>query len=97
MLEVFQKYNAKWLSLTKADIESSLSGGTLQDVLSYKLSESLSSLTLDEVKERLNKYPLFQEVGDLGNSGSLHQYAVSLNAPNIVSLIDDFSLRLTGS
>lgn len=50
MLAVFQKYDNTWFSLTKKDLQDSLSGGTTQDILSYQLSENLSTLSIDEIK-----------------------------------------------
>ena len=97
MSGVFQKYNNTWLALTRVDVEKSLSGSTVKNMLSYKFSEELSSLTSDELKNLLVKYPVFQQTQDLGMSGSFHAYAVMLNAPNIVSLVDALSTRLTGS
>ncbi len=39
MMRVFERYNNTWLSLVKADMEQSLSGSTVQDMFSYKISE----------------------------------------------------------
>ena len=94
MSGVFQKYNNTWLALTRAYVEESFSG---KSMFSYNFSEWLSSLTSDELKNLLVKYPVFQQTEDLGMSGSFHAYTVMLNAPNIVSLVDALSTRLTGS
>lgn len=97
MVDIFQKYNNVWLSLTKKDIQDSFSGASADDALSYKISESLSTLTLEEIEGYLVKYPILQETKDIGMSGSIHSYEVMLHSPNIVSLVDELSLRLTGS
>lgn len=97
MMGVIQKYNNVWLALTKEDMKDSFSGATATDALSYKISESLSSLTLEEIEGYLVKYPVLQETKDLGMSGTIQSYEVMINTPNIVSLVDVFSNRLTGS
>lgn len=97
MLGVIQKYNNTWLALTKEDMKNSFSGATESDALSYKISESLSSLTLEEIEGYLVKYPVLQETKDLGMSGAIQSYEVTINTPNVVSLVDAFTLRLTGS
>lgn len=97
MMGVIQKYNNVWLALTKEDMKNSFSGATESDALSYKISESLSSLTLEEIEGYLAKYPVLQQTKDLGMSGSIQSYEVMLNTPNIVSLADTVTTRLTGS
>lgn len=97
VMGVIQKYSNIWLALTKKDMQDSFSGATESDALSYKISESLSSLTLDEVEDYLVKYPVLQQTKDLGMSGSIQSYEVMLNVQNIVSLTDTITIRLTGS
>jgi hypothetical protein len=97
MVAVFEQYNQKWLSLTKEDMQNALSGASTEDVLSYQISESLSSLTLTEIEEYLVEYPILQETKDLGMSGSLHMYEVMLDTPSITTLVDTLSERITGS
>lgn len=98
MIGVFQKYENTWLSLTKKDVRDSMSGSNnAQDAEMYRISEGLSTLTLDDVRDSLRKYPIFQSTGDLGMSGSYHVYAVRLDATAIVALVDTLSERITGS
>lgn len=97
MVAVFGQYNQKWLSLTKEDMQKALSGASTEDMLSYQISESLSSLTLTEIEQYLVDYPILQETKDLGMSGSLHMYEVMLDTPSITTLIDTLSERITGS
>lgn len=65
MFDIFGRYDKQWLSLTKKEVSDSFSGASTDDILSYRLSENLSSLTLDEVDEFLTKYPVLKETKDL--------------------------------
>lgn len=50
MMDVLKKYDNVWLSLTQEDIQKNLAGASTEDILSYQISESLSSLTLEEIE-----------------------------------------------
>ncbi len=97
MLSVIQKYENTWLSLTRAEMNASLSGADNMDRLSYTVSENLANLTLDDIESYLTKYQLLNSTKDLGMSGSEQSYEVALDRENIVRLVSDFGQRITGS
>ena len=53
-------------------------------------------MTLSDVEKYLVKYPLWKEQKDLGMSGSLHTYEVTLAKENIIAMISEFSREATG-
>jgi hypothetical protein len=63
---VLEKYKNTWLALTQAELESTLTGATEDEVLSYKISQSIASMTLSDVENYLKKYPLWKEKANLG-------------------------------
>lgn len=96
MMKIFAKYNNNWLAMTKADILDSLSGSSEDDVLSYKISQALTELTLSDVEKYLTTYPIWKETKDLGMSGTLHQFEVELAKENLIAIAQDFSKKATG-
>ena len=93
---IFEKYKNTWLSLKQDELEDSLSGSTEKDIRAYKLSQSISRMTLSDIEKYLVKYPLWKEQKDLGMSGSLHSYAVTLSKENIVAMVSEFTREATG-
>lgn len=80
----------------QADTLSDLSGSTETDMNTYKLSQSLSRMTLSDIETYMKEYPLLRETQDLGMSGSLHVYRVSLAKDAILALMSDFTTKATG-
>lgn len=97
MLSVIKKYENTWLSLTRAEMTESFSGSEGVDALSYKVTENLAALTLDDIESYLTKYPVLRSTKDLGMSGSLQSYEVALDTEAMVNLVSDFGARVTGS
>lgn len=97
IVTILQKYANVWFSLKKEEMNTALSGSTQEDILASVISENLSTLTLAESKKFLGDFPIFHETQDLGMSGSLHAYAITLDRENIVNLVDTVSKRITGS
>jgi hypothetical protein len=93
---VLAKYNNTWLALTEADIESTLSWTSEEDILSYKISEALTKMNLTDVEWYLKKYPLWKETKDLGMVGEFHAYEVELSRENILAMMDEFTKKATG-
>lgn len=93
---VIQKYKNTWLSLKKDEMNDTLSGASEEDIMAYKVSQELSSLTLSDIERYLVKYPLWKEQKDLGMSGSLHSYEVSLAKEDIIAMISEFTHEATG-
>lgn len=94
--EILKKYQDTWLALSQDDIENSLSGSSEEEITSYKLSQALTQMTLDDIEKYLTKYPLLKEQKDLGMSGGLHLYEVVLAQENIISMINEFTKEATG-
>ncbi len=65
-------------------------------MIAYKLSQSLSRMTLSDIKTYMKEYPLLRETQDLGMSGSLHMYRVSLAKDTLLALMSDFTKKATG-
>jgi hypothetical protein len=93
---VITKYKDTWLSVTQKDMEDSLSGSTEEDILSYKVSQALTHMSLSDIEYYLKKYPLFTENKDLGMRGDLHVYEVMLSPENIEALVSEFTQKATG-
>jgi DNA primase large subunit len=93
--QVFEKYKDTWLALKQADIENSLSGSSEEDIMSYKLSQAITRMTLTDVEKYLTKYPVLKEQKDLGMSGSLHMYEVTLAKENMLSMMEEFMREAT--
>lgn len=87
IVTVIEKYKNTWLSLKKDEMSDTLSGASEEDILAYKLSQKLSSLTLSDIERYLVKYPLWKEQKDLGMNGSLHNYEVTLAKENIIAMV----------
>lgn len=47
---IIEKYKNTWLMLTEAELESSLSGSTEDEILSYQISQALASMTLADIE-----------------------------------------------
>ncbi len=95
IVTLFEKYNNTWLSLKESDMEDTLSGSTEEDIRAYRLSQTLSRMTLSDIEKYLLKYPLWKEQKDLGMSGSLHTFEVTLARENIVAMIWEFTREAT--
>ena len=67
------------------------------ETLSYTITENLAALTLDDIESYLTKYHVLRSTKDLGMSGSLQSYEVSLDQDAVVGLFSDFGARITGS
>ena len=96
IVTVIEKYKNTWLSLKKDEMSDTLSGASEEDILAYKLSQKLSSLTLSDIERYLVKYPLWKEQKDLGMNGSLHNYEVTLAKENIIAMMWEFTREATG-
>jgi hypothetical protein len=95
--EVIQGYNNTWLSILKSELEKTLSGSSEEDILAYKLSESLSQMTLTDIEEYLTKYPLWNSTKDLGmNEKKLHIFQVEFAKENVIAMIGAFTEKSTG-
>jgi hypothetical protein len=93
--EILKKYQNTWLALSQNDITKSLSGSSEDEIVSYKVSQALTRMTLSDIEVYLTKYPLLKEQKDLGMSGALHMYEISLAKENILALVDAFTKKAT--
>jgi hypothetical protein len=92
---VIDQYKNIWLALPTDAIDTSLSGS--EDVATYKLSQALTRMTLSDVESYLTKYPLWKEEKNLGMSGVLMIYEVSLAKDNLLAMMGAFTLEATGN
>ena len=63
----------------------------------YNIGRNLMSKSLSDVEKYATTYPIWRDTADLGMSGSLHYWSVELDRPQIVSLIKQLSLDLSGT
>lgn len=94
--KVLQKYDKVWLSLSAKDIESSFSGASQNDLMSYQISRAISTMTLADLESYMTQYPIWKNTKDLGVSGDIHSYAVEVNQENILAMTDAFVKKATG-
>lgn len=96
-LDIFNKYNNKWLSYTEADMNRTFSGATVEDELSRIISKNISEMTLDDVRTYLTEYPILKQEKLLSSSGSKHEFEVSLDKDKLVELITRVEKDITES
>lgn len=96
VLPVLEQYKNTWLALRTSDLDTSLSG-SLEDEMATKLSDALARMTLSDIESYLIEYPLWKEEKNLGMSGELMQYEVSLAKENILAMMDAFTKKATGN
>ena len=77
IVTVIEKYKNTWLSLKKDEMSDTLSGASEEDILAYKLSQRLSSLTFSDIERYLVKYPLWVK----SFQNSKNQADVSIGLP----------------
>jgi hypothetical protein len=96
-MEIFNKYNNKWLSYTEADMNNAFSGGAMEDELSRVISKNISEMTLDDVRGYLTEYPILKQEKELSSSGSKRAFEVSLDKDKLVELITQVQSDITSS
>jgi hypothetical protein len=93
-LGVIDQYKNIWLAISADEFDASLSG--TEDESAYKLSQALTRMTLSDIESYLTKYPLWKEEQNLGMSGDLMIYEVSLAKENLIAMMSAFTLEATG-
>lgn len=96
VLPVLEQYKNTWLALRASDLDGSLSG-SVADETTTQISDAIARMTLSDVESYLIEYPLWKEEKNLGMSGDLMQYEVSLAKENILAMMDAFTKKATGN
>jgi hypothetical protein len=94
--ETLAKYDGSWLSVTEKDMLDSLSGST-DEQFSYKLSQALSRLSLDDIENYLIEYPIWKETRALGSTDGLMGFEVELAKDHLITWLVHFIEQSTGT
>ena len=94
-LSIIKKYENSWLSLTEEDMMASLSGASEDEIMTNKLSQAMTKMTLSDIESYLTEYPIWKETKDLGTTGELHSYEVTLHKENMIAMAKAFVKKST--